>query len=78
DDFGTGHSSLAYLKRFPIDCIKIDRAFVADLPDEADACSIARAIVALAHSLQRSVVAEGVETTAQRDFLLLQGCDEFQ
>lgn len=78
DDFGTGHSSLAYLKRFPIDCIKIDRAFVADLPDEADACSIARAIVALAHSLQRSVVAEGVETTAQRDFLLQQGCDEFQ
>lgn len=78
DDFGTGHSSLAYLKRFPIDCIKIDRAFVADLPDEADACSIARAIVALAHSLQRTVVAEGVETAMQRDFLLQQGCDEFQ
>lgn len=78
DDFGTGYSSLAYLRRLPIKCIKLDRSFVADLPHDAEACSIAHAVLALGHSLQREVVAEGVESPAQRDFLLQNGCDELQ
>jgi len=78
DDFGTGHSSLASLRRLPAAELKIDRAFVCDLDSSEDARSIARAIVQMAHTLGLHVVAEGVETEVQRDLLVGMGCDELQ
>jgi EAL domain-containing protein (putative c-di-GMP-specific phosphodiesterase class I)/GGDEF domain-containing protein len=78
DDFGTGHSSLAYLKRFPIDCVKIDRAFIKDTPENTDDVAIARTIVAMAKSLGLATVAEGVETVEQLELLKNMGCDQIQ
>lgn len=78
DDFGTGYSSMSYLRRFPIDKLKIDRLFIAEMERRPEDASIVRAIVSLAHSLRLKVVAEGVETPAQLDFLKSVGCDEYQ
>lgn len=78
DDFGTGYSSLNYLKQFPIDVLKIDRSFVDGVPSGEQDAQIARAIVGMAHTLNLSVIAEGVETQAQLDFLREHGCDQVQ
>ena len=78
DDFGTGYSSLTLLRRFQTCCLKIDRSFIADLPDNADACAITSAVITLATSLGLEAVAEGVETEAQRSYLMEQGCSHAQ
>ena len=78
DDFGTGYSSLGYLKRFPIDTLKLDRSFVKDLPHDRDDVGIAEAVLSLARALEVDVVAEGVENTAQSEFLSRLGCRRAQ
>jgi EAL domain-containing protein (putative c-di-GMP-specific phosphodiesterase class I) len=75
DDFGTGYASLAHLKQFPVDVLKIDRSFVAELGQDGDAAAIIRAVITLGHSLELEVVAEGIETLAQERRLGRNGCN---
>jgi len=78
DDFGTGYSSLGYLQKYPFDTLKIDRSFVAQALDNPGAARLVETIIAMAHGLDLQVIAEGVETVAQRDFLRARGCDQAQ
>lgn len=78
DEFGTGYSSLSYLTRFPLNSLKVDRAFVTNLPDDRDAVAIANSIITMARSLNFHIVAEGVETESQIGFLHALGCQTSQ
>jgi EAL domain-containing protein (putative c-di-GMP-specific phosphodiesterase class I) len=78
DDFGTGYSSLSLLRRFPLDSVKIDRSFIQGVPEDADSVAVTTAVLMMAQALGLAVVAEGVETEEQREFLASLGCDEIQ
>jgi len=78
DDFGTGHSSLAYLKKFPIDILKIDKTFIKDIPHDKESCAIVNAVLSMSHELDIEVVAEGVEVIEQLNFLQRGGCEYIQ
>jgi len=78
DDFGTGYSSLSYLKHLPFQQLKIDQSFVQGVPEDPDSCAIVQAILSMGHSLGMEIIAEGVETEAQHQFLSQHGCKAFQ
>ena len=78
DDFGTGYSSLSYLKQFPVNKLKIDRSFISELINRENDAAIARAIINLGHSLNLEVLAEGIETEVQKEFVVKYGCDYAQ